>query len=118
MFRKNLASSKKYFRMDISVELDYSICLFLNKSCKKCRELFADIETRLSCNTCVLLNIKQEPQTEITVTCHHCGLCLDMQMGDPASVCPFSSDNCAWKDDVNFILKRHKASDEMRHCSN
>ena len=62
-----------------------------------------------------LLNIKQEPQTEVTVTCHHCGLCLDMQMCDPANLDPFSCNNCAWKDDVNFIDQRHKASDEMTH---
>ena len=95
-------------------EFNYNIY----KMCNRCEALSADIQTQLKCQTCVLLNIKQEPQTEITVTCHHCGVCLDMQMSDPANVEPFSCNNCAWKDDVNFLEQRQKTSDEMTHNIN
>ena len=50
---------------------------FLCKICTDCEAGSADIKTRLNCKTCVLLNIKEEPQAEFTLTC----------------------DNCLWKDD-------------------
>ena len=71
----------------------------LCKICTDCEAGSADIKTRLNCKTCVLLNIKEEPQAEFTLTCNHCGVCLNLQMSDPANVETFSCDNCLWKDD-------------------
>ena len=82
-------------------KLNCIIGVFLSKMCTKCEAVSADIKTRLNCKTCVLLNIKQEPQTDVTLICNHCGVCLNLQMCDPANVEPFSCDNCLWKDDVN-----------------
>ena len=98
----------KFFRMPHEVstsELHSIIVFFLCNMCTKCEALSADIKTRLNCKTCVLLNLKQEPQTEVTLRCNHCGVCLNMQMSDPANVEPFSCNNCLWKDDVNKNLQ-------------
>ena len=98
----------KLFRMPYDIaasELNSIIGVFLCKICTKCEAVSADIKTRIDCKTCVLLNIKQEPQTEVTLRCNHCGVCLNMQMSDPANVEPFSCNNCLWKDDVNKNLQ-------------
>ena len=82
-------------------KLDSIIGIFLCKIFTKCEAVSADIKTRLNCKACVLLNIKQEPQTDVTLICNHCGVCFNLQLCDPANVEPLSCDNCLWKDDVD-----------------
>ena len=82
-------------------KLESIIGIFLCKICTKCEAVSADIKTRLNCKACVLLNIKQEPQTDVTLICNPCGVYFNLQMCDPANVERFSCDNCLWKDDID-----------------